>query len=287
MSYSLKLTLMSHQWTMSRCPEPRTPGSRGPSAPAEPGSAVPGSAVPAPRGTAHQRNPRHPGGPRHPCGTRRSRCACRIRYAGAAVGRWAAVPVRQQRRPVGGAVPTPATLTMPQYPPGRADSLPAPHSCPCAHSRPAPPYPGGPSVPGRPTPPATYLRHLRGAGDRHLRGAGQHPGELGALRLGKSACRVRETRQAPRAAVANESPARPSATIAGPHSRQNVPRRRRGHGPIPADAKVRPGQPNAGRAKSWPRASAREYVFSVARNSPRPWFAQVTLASAGSQRSLF
>jgi hypothetical protein len=72
-----------------------------------------------------------------------------------------------------------------------------------------------------------------------------------------------------------------------PHSSRDAPRT---HPRPVADPGRRGGQGGSAErraGKVWPRAATRECVFSVARNSPRPWFAQVTLASAGRQRSLF
>jgi len=50
------------------------------------------------------------------------------------------------------------------------------------------------------------------------------------------------------------------------------------------------GRTDAGKTKVWPEprhAGNAEYAFSVARNYPRSWISQVTLGSAGRQRSPF
>jgi hypothetical protein len=66
MSYSLKLTPMSYQWTMSRRPDPRTPAPGGSWLPADPGS--PRLLAPTESGTPGR--PGHPRGIRHPRQTR-------------------------------------------------------------------------------------------------------------------------------------------------------------------------------------------------------------------------
>ncbi len=54
---------------------------------------------------------------------------------------------------------------------------------------------------------------------------------------------------------------------------------------VPADAEVWPGQPNAGRAKSWPEhrhvSNGSNVPFQFVRNSPRSWFDQVRLGPGG------
>jgi hypothetical protein len=111
---------MSHQWTMSRWPEPRTP--RLLAALARPRKLAPQNPAPrflAPRGTAHQRNPgtlRNPA----PYGTRRSRCARRIRCAESAAGRRGrgtrtpAAPIGRRAGPAPAALATPAVPTPPR-----------------------------------------------------------------------------------------------------------------------------------------------------------------------------
>jgi hypothetical protein len=253
---------MSHQWTMSRCPEPRTLAPRGPGAPADPAPRNPGprfrySATLHTSGTpALLRNPavrlclpdplcRVSSGPTGR-GTRTPVApAGRRRRAGPAAN-YARSITRSPAGSFPASAPAPAITPAPRRHAPRAvyDGPPNPGpGLPCGSvrvdstgpwSRPACRSGAGP-------PPVTYLPHLRGElRARYLRGAGQYPSELGALHLGKPAGRALKTRQAPRAAVANESLAGPSATTGEPHSRRNVSRRRM------ATARSRP-------TRAWPR----------------------------------
>jgi hypothetical protein len=149
---------------------------RGPSAPADSGSSEPGSAVPG--------TPWHcaPAEPRHPCGTGRVPL-CLLdplcRGSSGPTGRGTRTPAA----PAGRRAPCrrPPRSPMPAVPTRAAPAHSRRPLLPLALTLASRRHPPGPSMPGRPTPPASYLRHLRA---RHPRGAGQHPGELGALRLG-------------------------------------------------------------------------------------------------------
>ena len=59
---------------------------------------------------------------------------------------------------------------------------------------------------------------------------------------------------------------------------------------VPDGAPDRPDRPDAGKTKVWLQplhVTNAEYAFSVARNYPHSWISQVTLGSAGRQRSPF
>jgi hypothetical protein len=140
---------MSPQWTMPRCPEPRTRLLAALARPRILAPRNPARRFPAPRGAAHQRNPgtpAEPGGPAVPAGSAvpGQQWADGPRYPYASGAGWSAAPGRR-----------PPRSPCPQYPPCRADSFPAPTPAPCAHSRLAPPRPR--AVYARPSYSASYI----------------------------------------------------------------------------------------------------------------------------------